>query len=719
MQSMRNVKWPSGRMVAKVAVPVAAMLAAMVIYVQASKLDEYSKLSGYTPSENAGQLTPGLNVEDSAYHEFLAPTVPVDNVAGLKLSPLELIPKFNSDMANNRKKSWDVLGRKHRYKFFDELSQEARCFFYFHKLYTMTPGWRNDYQKWNFIINDEEESHLVDVDEGAREAVRTRKREVDMALGMERLRMYDQCFVSEVAERIDMAKIFDSVPDEAADQWDFEHRMFPIVRRFNQSTFENIMPQIINPKGRIMEQGYLPKIEHGKYTTADAVKYEYDAAHSFLWNWNHMSGMVAPRGIVLSFGDGQLYLAAKLLAHWRFTGNKLPIQVVTKGDISRDTIDTLLKIAQSDELVFPDIDYKDGQNVKQDLWFLDVSPTLDPGVMDSFERFKNKWLATSFNLFEEYVFIDVDAVNYVDMNYFFDNTDYVKTGTLFFKDRFLNEGIPDPKCPAKVETLAPRFLESRYFHHFPSINADYVEFQCENLLTPEEKGFRDFFFDNKKHQMDSGLVVVDKSSHSVPLMISLLMHLTPELAGCSHGDKEFFWLGFYVSGHHFSFHASRPGATGHYQDQSNVDRQLKQRKSEVCSITISHLHPRDGLLWVNGGTQYCKFDVAKNDWEDEGLRMSSKFATFEEVQKVYQGAVDMQAGIIPADKGDAWGKPDGRCRGYYYCARYERHLKPYSFNKVYEKGRFLMFSSEQRARYNAINQVWVADYLQQAFTRKP
>ncbi|CEP63079.1 alpha-1,3-mannosyltransferase MNN1 LALA0_S07e01926g [Lachancea lanzarotensis] len=709
---------PSARMAVKTVVPVLAIVAAMVIYIQASKLGQYSKLSHYRPdsrSENSAVAPNGVSFHD--YHR-IDPSIKLEQIKGTKLSPLELIPGFNSDMRRRYKASWDYLGRGHRFKQFKDLTKEAQCYFYFHQVYTLTPDWSNSYDKWDFIINDDSLSLEDDVDDATREALMDHRRESAMSLGTERMRMYDMCFVSQVAETIDMAKMFRTMQQKDSSlpsnlQWDFEQRMWPFLAPYNATSFEKVMPKIITPQGEILDQGYIPNIHHiGKEQgTPSAVKYVYDEKHSFLWNWNHMSSTVAPRGIVLSFGDGQIELASKLIAHFRFTGNELPIQVVTKGDISRETIDTIQKLAHSDDIQFPTTDYKHSKNVKQNVWFVDVSPTLHPLVIDSFERFKNKWLAAGLNLFEEYAFVDTDAINYVDMNFFFDETDYVNTGALFFKDRFLEETIGEQKCPAMIETLQPRFLEKYFFGHFPAIISDYVEEQCDNYLDPKEITFKDYFFNIKKHQMDSGLVVVHKNSHITSLMISLMMHMTPKLGGCSYGDKEFFWLGFYVSGHDYSFHTSRPGASGVLVNDPKVDSQIKQRKSEVCSITISHLDPEHGLLWLNGGAQNCKFDASKDDWEAESLHMSSKFSSFEEMRSNYNGPVNMQAGIIPADKQGAWGKPDQRCKGYYYCARYEKHNKPYSFNKIFEKGKLVVFSPEQKDKYNAINSVWVHNYL--------
>ncbi|CUS21208.1 LAQU0S02e08504g1_1 [Lachancea quebecensis] len=715
LHSLRGVKLPPSRMIVKLTMLLVVVAATLVLYVQSAKLGHYSKVSKYSPdAEEMAAVREGSNKHP---YSFMDEALLLQPIKGSKFSPLELIPGYDADMKAKRKASWDFLARNHRFRTFAELTPKTQCYFYFQKMYQLNNAWSNNYNKWGFIINDEEEQRLASVDDATKEAVRDRKRNIDIALGMERMRVYDSCFVLD--ESISVSELFKSLQNSdpklaGFDQWDFERRMWPIIRPFNKDTFVDIMPTLVSPQGVTIEKGYLPPLDDTPDYITKAAKYEYNEKLSLMANWNKMSSIVSKRGLVLGFGDGQVKMASKFIAQLRFTGNLLPIQVVHKGDLSRESIDALLKVAQSDKLTFPETDYQNGKNVKQELWFVNMGPALDTDVRDSFSGFKNKWLAQSFNLFEEYIFMDVDAISYVDLDYYFQTPGYRETGTLFFRDRYQGEGV-DTKCPAMVETLFPNFLENYYWNHYAAVDLDYLEYQCDKYLRPHEKAVKNYFVDNNKHQMDSGLVVAHKNSHIVPLMLSSMLHMTQALGPCSYGDKEYFWLGFYASGHEFAFHEGRPGATGTIKDDEHVNQYFQQKKHEICSAIISHMseHSRE-LLWVNGGAQTCKFDdAAESDWKNEKLNMPSKFSSLEEIQRVYHEPVDIQYGILPAEKVDGWGRTDGRCKGYVFCARYERHIKPYSFSKLHEKGTLIEFSPQKRTKYNAINAVWVADYLSQ------
>ncbi|KAM3159831.1 MNN1-like protein [Lachancea thermotolerans] len=701
-------------MIVKLAMLLVVVAAAVVLYVQSAKLGHYSKVSKYSPDLEEMDAVRGGNNKHP--YNFVDGTSLLQPIKGNKFSPLELIPGYDAEMKEKRKASWDFLARKHRFKTFTELTPKTQCYFFFQKMYQLNNAWSNNYNRWGFIINDEEEEQLSTVDDATKEAIHDKKRAVDIALGMERMRMYDTCFVLD--ESINVSELFKTLQQSdpnlsGFDQWDFERRMWPMLKPFDKSTFVDSMPNLISPSGVTIEKGYLPPLDSTPDYINNAVKYEYNEKLSFLANWNKMSSIVSRRGLVLGFGDQQLEMASKFIAQLRFIGNTLPIQVVHKGDLSRESIDALLKIAQSDKLTFPKTEYPNAQNVKQELWFVDMGPVLDPDVLNSFSRFKNKWLAQSFNLFEEYVFMDIDAISYVDLNYYFETHEYRQTGTLFFRDRYRGEPISE-KCPAMAETLFPSFLENFYWHHYAAVDLDYVEDQCDKYLMPHEKVVKNYFIDNNQHQMESGLVVVHKTSHCVALMLSLMLHMTPALGGCSYGDKEFFWLGFYAAGHDFAFHGGRAGTAGTRKEDEKVNKYFQQKKYEICSVTIAHMSEHEGeLLWVNGGAQSCKFDDAEKDWKNEKLGMSTKFSSLEELQRVYREPIDIQHGIIPAEKFDGWGQPDGRCQGYVHCARYEKHMKPYSFSKLHEKGTLIEFQPNKKARYNAINVVWVADYLRQ------
>lgn len=522
------VRLPSVRLIVRIVGPIVVIAAFVMLYVESTKYGQLAKIAKVAPELNGATYSEPSSSHDA--YGFLKGELP--HVTGIAFSPLERIKTYNENMEKKRKASWDFLGRNNRFKKFDDLSEESQCYFYFHNLYEINPKWENNYSKWGFIVNDEEEERLSTVAEDTKEAIRSRKRENDIALGLERMRMYETCFLDR--KDADMSKMFSNIRNSGNSfssftQWDFEKRMWPFIREFDKKSFSELIPHFTSPDGVALEAGHLPPLGHSSDYIKKAIKYEYNEKRSFMWNWNHMSSLVAQKGIVLSFGDGQLKHASRLIAHLRYIGNKLPLQVVHKGDLSEGSIKALQKIAQSDDITFPETDYEGGQNVKQELWFVDVSPTLDPVMAGSFTRFKNKWLATSFNLFEEFILIDVDTVHYVDLEQYFHSVEYQHTGTLFFRDRYSSEKVEEI-CPAMIETLPPNILESYYFGHYRMVDLDYIERMCEKDLAPNTKVIKSYFIDNLRHQMDSGLVAVNKKSHIVPLMLSAMLHMTDKLA---------------------------------------------------------------------------------------------------------------------------------------------------------------------------------------------
>ncbi|SCV04012.1 LAMI_0H12728g1_1 [Lachancea mirantina] len=736
---LRSAQQLCSRRILKLVLPLVIVLTVAAVVVQSSHGVQDSRLAKMLPSYQdwvAEHKGPSRSHIDS---------VRVTPVDGIKVSPLELIPEFDQDMENRRRASWNFLGRNRQYRKFNELDKTSQCYFYFRNLYNMNSKWGNDFQRWAFALNENvDHADAIKDSDGvtlsSQDSINFHKRINNVALSMERMRVYDTCFAQD--NSVDFAAIFDT-PEKSGtdsnaadadilasaldpnreydsenskrntriyrrfDQWDLEHRMWPIIRYFTAANFSGVMPKFTGSGGQL-DGGILPIMHTGGREVHQHVKYTYDPRKSFLQNWNAMSSLVANRGIVLSFGDGQKEMASKLIATLRYMGNELPIQVVTKGDIADETVRDLLKIAQADKLEYPTVQYDHGKDVPQQLWFVDVSPTLDPGVINEFSHFKNKWLAALFNTFEEYAFIDIDAITYVDFEEYFNSIEYHRTGTVFFKDRHLTNGVSD-KCAALFSTMYPHFLESKYFGHYAMVNEEYVEEQCSKFLTTEEKIFSSFFIDRNQHQMESGLVVVDKNAHMIPLMMATLLNMAKKSSSCGYGDKEYFWLGFLVSGHDYAFNSVPAGAIGDVSKIKEVNRDLQEEKYEICNVVLAHMTDDNRLLWANGGSHYCKFNAAEDDFKPDSF-WSKRVKSVDELRGIFEGVIDARTGIIAAEKDNSWGHLEG-CRGYIWCARYEKHIKPYTFDKVVEKGKMIKFDPELVKRYNAINNVWAANYL--------
>lgn len=658
-------------------------------------------------------------------------SVTISPIKKLPVSPLEFVPDYDRILALKKGNLWNPINKKY-YKPFQELDIDTRCKFYFRQLYTMNEKWSNDLDQVSFFINDvdnEKFNELKDsdgillVDE---ETVRLHKRKNDIALAFQRARIYDKCFIQ--TDVIDVSTIFtekrDSVLLNAAhekedakqkssdkmymnyDQFDFERRMFPFLNKYTPETFKDMIPKMTIGDGITLKEGVLPVHDPETGHVIDTIEYEYNSTQAFWSNWNSMSHIVANKGIVLSFGDKHMDMALRLISTLRLQGNTLPIQVIiVDDDLSKESIERLNIAARDSNIKLPRNSFSNTTNTPQELWFLDVTKTLHRDFKGSFKGFKSKWTAVMFNLFEEFIFMDVDAINYVDFERYFENEGYKETGALFFRDRNLKSYLR-PRCVAIFQTLPPRLLESKYFGNIPFIDKEFIEGECEKYLTPAEKVFKRYLMDNYSQQMESGLMVINKSKKNIPLVLAQMLHNAKKVVRCSYGDKEFFWIGFAVAGVPYSFHEVPAGAVGPYRD---VKRNGDDESGRICAIQLAHFDTDNTLLWLNGGSRNCKFPgEAAIDWkEPENKEVYRKFKTEEEFEKFYdQDTIESDYGIISGETNDNWHQLGKPCRGYNWCVRYETKLKEFSFDERTSDGKLIKFSGEEHQRIKGINAVW-------------
>ncbi|EDO15423.1 hypothetical protein Kpol_1015p13 [Vanderwaltozyma polyspora DSM 70294] len=657
---------------------------------------------------------------------------PLNEVA---VNPLEVIPDLDEVVSLKKKSVWNPFN-KNKYKYFNELDLTTQCRFYFRELYNINENWSNHFDKFTFNIKNYDDKQLDSFKDkhgvtlADEETIRIHKKRHDIALALQRQRVYDSCFLAD-PDAVNIQDIFskkETTEDKLAgqiedknekrdkqtdnlekfNQWDFEHSMFPFVNYFNKDNFTNIMPNITKGNGEFYKPGSIPHYdpETGKFKRI--IDYKYDNKKSFWGNWNKASSLFAKRGIALSFADSHLEMALKLIATLRFQGNKLPIQIIYKdNELSKDTMSKILQVAHSSELKFPGTPIDESiKPVKQDVWFLDVTNTVDPSLIERYTDFKNKWLACIFNLFEEFIFMDIDAVNYVPMEYFFEMDEYKRTGTVFFRDRMLRASVKR-ECVPIFETLTPNYMESKYFGNFPFINKDYVEEQCDKYLTPEELIYKRYFINHKLHQMESGLFAINKTKHVIPLIFSMMLHMTPQVRDCNYGDKEFYWIGFVVSGHSFAFNEMNAGSVGKYEVLS---KKGVEESGRICAIQIAHMNKDGNLLWVNSGGSHCKFpNQAKKDWDEVQNKefTKAKFSNFNSFKKYYDfEPLDADYGIIGAENYWGWTKPSQLCQGYWWCVKHDIKKKEFSFEETKEEGTIFKFSNEERKKIYAINKIW-------------
>ncbi|CCH61454.1 hypothetical protein TBLA_0E03990 [Henningerozyma blattae CBS 6284] len=662
------------------------------------------------------------------------------------VSPLEILPQYDEDIKNKKLNNWNPTKLK-QLKKFDLLDDSIKCKFYFRNLFAMDMNWSNDLDIISFDINDHDKEfyekiekkfniQLSEIDKETdsdyySNSTRYYKRKYEIGLAFQRMRIYESCFMHETPP-IELSEIFNSNNDtdlettiltnlhetyseiysmvehddylgdyqqsnfKDSNQFDLEHRMFPFIESFsNAEEFKNVIPRI-RRNAKLLPNGHLPILNSENKT--DSYEFKYDSTKSIWSNWQLMS--LAKRGIVLSFADEHITWALKLLATLRYQNTKLPIQIVMKdGEISRENIAKLSDAATG----FLHLDSSDvnATFTELDLSFIDVTNTLSTNYKKSFEKFKSKWVATMFNLFEEFIFLDIDTISYVDMDYYFNTEQYLDSGSLFYRDRTLTFKLPEEKCVGIFEGISPKLFEAKYFHNYPVIQREYVLEQCEKYLTIEEILFRRFFKDKFAFQMESGLLTIDKNQHILPLVMGSFMHLARKVGSCAYGDKEYFWLGFVAAGHKFRFDEMNPAAIGKY-DKKGKD------SGEICAIQLAHISSDHHLLWLNGGGNNCKVDGEyKIDWKSNNAYVHDNFKSEKELQDYYEKTpVPCDFAIISDDNGDSWGQRSHHCHGYEWCARYSRELKDYSYSARQHRGTLVEFSKEERDYIYYSNEIW-------------
>ncbi|KAK3676618.1 hypothetical protein LTR78_003392 [Recurvomyces mirabilis] len=239
----------------------------------------------------------------------------------------------------------------------------------------------------------------------------------------------------------------------------------------------------------------------------------------------HASFYQGGRGIVFTAGDAQVPFLMTSIPSLRSLGCGLPIEVMFLGDAdlssqSRSILEAL------DGVITRDMSH----------------------MIDDTDWALRGWAAKPFAIllssFREAIFIDADALSFVNLEILFTDEQYLGTGALFFKDR---NTMPGSKRSWLTEIL-------------PQPVSHLVE---ENRMWTGES----------THMQDSGVVVVDKWKHFLPLLLTTRLN-GPDRDGDEEkgkkgvyqmvfGDKETFWLSWELTGNHdYAFYDGEAGTMG-------------------------------------------------------------------------------------------------------------------------------------------------------------
>ncbi|KAK5710207.1 hypothetical protein LTR17_019097 [Elasticomyces elasticus] len=328
----------------------------------------------------------------------------------------------------------------------------------------------------------------------------------------------------------------------------------------------------------------------------------------------HASFFYGGRGLVVSVGDDQVPFVSTSIQAFRKLGCTLPIEVMYLGDedLASDLRDQLERL--------PDVITRDMSRMIDD------------------EAWAAKPWAILYSSFKEAIFVDGDVLFFADPADLFEDQQYRETGALFFKDRIM---APESKRKWLRKVL-------------PKPISDHTR---QTRYWTGESG----------HMQESGVVVVDKWRHFVPLLLTTRLNGIDRDGNADagrkgvydmvYGDKETFWLSWEMAGSSdYAFHDGGTGTIGMLEKvkasvsdegsateedaEPDTDQDLGEgegddegedgdepRKSHlpqkhrqaapeapanytICSPQLVHRDRNDNPLWLNGWISRDKFKHA-------------------------------------------------------------------------------------------------------------
>lgn len=431
------------------------------------------------------------------------------------------------------------------------------------------------------------------------------------------------------------------------------------------------------------------------------------------------------QGIVLSIGDLHIEETISLVRLLRALENRLPIQIVYFDNLSETSKQRLVKAARDVMLDLPptfesvrdrfskeylgNIDEK-GRPVglpAQEIWFVSVNKAIDENYRERFKKFGNKFLATTFNSFEEFLLLDADTVLVKPPLWFFDQPKYKKTGAFFYKDRTASfyRPVEDGEF---MKAMSPGKVEALMFGLMP----------ISNYTTQRA------YFDGMEHYMELGVVTIDRNLHYSLVLFMMQLFLHEPTAQRSAGDKELIWLGFALNGdEQYEFDNYAAAGIGELSlETDNKNRFGEPRASrEVCLNHPAHmLDEDDSLVWFNLGFQFCSKPDVNFEKEANKKTRFSNLDTVEKFKSYFTGRMRIRAAIIPPfvsrqqmsfpnDEDEAkegWFKEWGYCSGYMYCA-YSQVGGTHKGAPNKHIGRVFQFEKQQTAMFDYLGDIWM------------
>jgi len=488
---------------------------------------------------------------------------------------------------------------------------------------------------------------------------------------VERFRTYDYCFLR---GNVELKDIF---ADDLSLMTKLTHKLFPFLNIQYTEEYQSNEVLIFD-------------LSTNKDTTV--------TFHDHLDNpFKYWIKTAKGKGIVTTMSVKEIDYFLRLIKVLDKLKNELPIQIVVTNLNDFNIIKDTLKHKLS--------------NSRQEIIILNVSQLLDT----EFTKIKitgyiNKWIATLFNTFEEFIFLDVDVVPFQPIKEFFNIPEYQKHGLYVYRDRDIGHAKLEPHCRTNFFNLEPTLQERQLIGTQWIFNLKSSALQLSQTKDTEQEVYKSFFNNLIMHQVDSGLVIISKTVENYSsLLMAMQLNMAEILEDCVHGDKEYFWLGPLVAGHSYSIDPTRCGAVGTLYEEKQVNNDDEEDISRVgiCSTQIGHCNDKNSLLWLNGGTKLCKNPhAATNDFEKYPDFMTQRYGNVDELSKIYNSGLHIDGMVIPDNSEDTMSWMQTReCSQYRFCAYVD--ISKQSHHTKSEN--LIRFDQKQIQNYNKISAIWSED----------
>lgn len=488
-----------------------------------------------------------------------------------------------------------------------------------------------------------------------------------LARNVERFRIYNHCFLQ------GSIKLADILPGES-------------IMKLTSNLFPYMSTNILFNKGSSNTiHKYDLKTKH-----ESSIQFHNDRFNLFQ-SWIEKS---KGKGIITTMTVQEIDFFLRLVKVLDKLDNKLPIEIVVTTEEDYNDFKRLLDVSL--------------KHSNQHIQIINVSCILNEGyVSKNINGYMYKWIATLFNTFEEFIFIDADVVPFQSIKNFFDIPEYKQNGLYLYRDRNIGHAKLESHCKNTLFNLEPTTSENQMIGtkwlfdlKLSSSNSNHEESSTEQNI------YNSFFNDGVMHQVDSGIVIMRKTFENFgSLLMSLQLNMAEVLNDCVHGDKEFFWLGPLISGNKYNIDPTRCGAVGSIYEESVENSNIK--RLGICSTQIGHCNSDNSLLWLNGGAKLCKNpNAAMNDFEKYPEFMTQRYENVDHLSKIYNSALFIDGMVIPDIKKESMRWMQTReCSQYRFCA----YIDIPKDKPDIAIGNIIKFDQKQISSYNEISILWSED----------